>query len=334
MCSSVNSSSDGTSAFLPTASAMEDSAKIKGVSFVSTSAIAGSNQFRAAKDNSNCEWVSLMPFGFCDENGHEVKYNADFQWVGERSEGIAKYIDSARTCGLKIMLKPQVWFWNSFTGDFKCDSEKEWTEFEHSYLLFIMEFCKLAEEKQVEMFSIGTEWKTFVMQRPKFWNRLIDSVRTNYSGQLTYASNWDCYDKIPFWNKLDIIGIDAYFPLSDKPKASRKELKSRFNALNMELEQFASRENRRILFTEYGWRSASNWLKEPWSSDLTAETNLAIQKEIYEVFYETTWSRSWFAGGFVWKWFPDHERSGGKSNDRFTPQNKPAQEVIKAQYGT
>jgi hypothetical protein len=40
-------------------------------------------------------------------------------------------------------------------------------------------------------------------------------IRKIYTGKLTYAANWDDFDKVPFWKELDYIGIDAYFPLSD-----------------------------------------------------------------------------------------------------------------------
>lgn len=37
--------------------------------------------------------------------------------------------------------------------------------------------------------------------------------------------------------------------------------------------------------------------------------------------------------GGLWKWFHNHGQVGGNNNNRFTPQNKPALEVIKKAYG-
>ena len=48
----------------------------------------------------------------------------------------------------------------------------------------------------------------------------------------------------------------------------------------------------------------------------------------------TFWKEPWFAGGFVWKWFHRHEKVGGKDNPMFTPQNKPAENEIRAYYKT
>ena len=50
--------------------------------------------------------------------------------------------------------------------------------------------------------------------------------------------------------------------------------------------------------------------------------------------FDTFWKEEWFAGGFIWKWFHDHEQSGGGDNSRFTPQNKPAETVIKTNYAS
>jgi hypothetical protein len=55
---------------------------------------------------------------------------------------------------------------------------------------------------------------------------LIKKVRAVYSGKLTYAENWDCIDKVLFWDQLDYIGVDAYFPISKKKKQKMKEIRA------------------------------------------------------------------------------------------------------------
>ena len=47
----------------------------------------------------------------------------------------------------------------------------------------------------------------------KQWVQLINKTRTIYKGQLTYAANYDNYHEVDFWEHLDFIGINAYFPL-------------------------------------------------------------------------------------------------------------------------
>lgn len=60
--------------------------------------------------------------------------------------------------------------------------------------------------------------------------------------------------------------------------------------------------------------------------------NLEAQINMMQVLFETFWDEDWFAGGFVWKWFHNYEQSGGENDSRFTPQNKPVEVIIKAQY--
>jgi hypothetical protein len=40
------------------------------------------------------------------------------------------------------------------------------------------------------------------------------------------------------------------------------------------------------------------------------------------------WDKEWMAGGYIWKWFPFHNRAGGNKDDQFTPQNKLAEKRI------
>lgn len=57
---------------------------------------------------------------------------------------------------------------------------------------------------------IRTECKTAVNLRPLFWESLIKSIRAEFKRVVSYAANWDNYQNIPFWDKLDFICIDAF----------------------------------------------------------------------------------------------------------------------------
>jgi hypothetical protein len=73
-------------------------------------------------------------------------------------------------------------------------------------------------------------------------------------------------------------------------------------------------------------------LKEPWNSNRAiASKNHNLQARALKVIYEEFWTQNWFAGGYLWKWH-QNENSGGLDNDRFTPQNKPAENTLKEYY--
>ena len=169
--------------------------------------------------------------------------------------------------------------------------------------------------------------------RPDFWNQLIKDVKSVYKGKLTYAENWDTFASVHFWTELDFIGIDAYFPLSEEKHPTKEDLITGWKLHKTNVELLSKQTKKRVLFTEYGYRSVDFTAKEPWDSSRENNiVNLEAQFVALEVLYDEFWQEDWFAGGFLWKWFHDHENVGGKNNFMFTPQNKPAENIVREQY--
>lgn len=308
--------------------------KINGVSFVaSRDSILQENIGPLMKINA--DYAAIMPFGFIKNLEHpEISYNHERQWFGETQEGAKQYIKMLHKNGIKVMIKPQIWVWRGeFTGLLKMASEEDWLELENSYSNFIIEFAKVAEAEKVEIFCIGTELEKFIEHRPEYWCTLIPEVKKVYKGKLTYAANWDEYKRVPFWDALDYIGVDAYFPISESKTPTIEEARNGWQRWKKELKKVSEKENKKILFTEYGYRNVDFAGKEPWVSDrrLTS-TNFEAQANTLQGLYEEVWTEQWFAGGFLWKWFIHHKGVGGETDNQFTPQNKPAEAVVKEHY--
>lgn len=309
-------------------------AKINGVSFVA----AGEAASQAHVDpvlGIYADHASVMPYGFIREPGvPEIIFNTDGQMFGETRAGARQYIELLHQNGIEVMLKPQLWIWRGlFTGELEMQSEADWQQLEAAYSDFILTYATLAEETRAELFCIGTELKRFVQARPEFWRRLIAQVRERYSGQLTYAANWDEYDQVPFWTELDLIGIDAYFPLSEERDPSVAALREGWARWKEPMKAMSLRLNRPVVFTEYGYRSVDFTARKPWMYDRNQErVNLQAQSNAKTALFEEFWHEPWFAGGFVWKWFINYPLSGGPMDNQFTPQNKPAERVIRAYY--
>ncbi len=308
--------------------------KINGVSFVGSREKVDQTHIDPVVA-VNANYAAVMPFGFVRSLGSpNVVFDTDRQWYGETRAGAKQYIDLLRKNGIKIMLKPQIWVWRGeFTGDMMMQSETDWKTLEETYRKFIVTFAKLAEETKAEVFCIGTELEEFVKYRPDYWKQLIAQVREVYKGKLTYAANWDEYPRTPFWEQLDFIGIDAYFPLSESENPTPEELQIGWEKWKVSMMTFSEEKERPILFTEFGYRSMDYTAHKPWLVDYNkVQVNLGAQADALRVIFEEFWSEDWFAGGFVWKWFIHHDRSGGANDNRFTPQNKPAEEVIRSFY--
>ena len=183
----------------------------------------------------NTEWIALVPYGFSRIDQPSIRYNLDRQWWGEKEEGIIECIRLAHENSIKVMLKPQVYIHNSWVGDVDFGSEKEWLEWEKGYSEYIHFYAKMAAEYQVELFCIGTEYKIAVKKRTKFWRNLIAEIRTYYSGELIYSSNWDGYEKVPIWDALDYIGISAYFPLTEQKTPTLNSLNVKWRPIKSKL---------------------------------------------------------------------------------------------------
>ena len=308
--------------------------KINGVSFVAAGEAADQSHVNpVVKINAN--YAAVMPFGFIKNLEHpDIVHNTERQWFGETRAGAKQYIEELRKQNIKIMIKPQIWVWRGeFTGNIKMTSEESWKALEDSYTSFILEYTELAEEVNSEILCIGTELELFVKHRPEYWSNLIKKIKTIYKGKLTYAANWDEFKRTPFWDQLDYIGIDAYFPVSDEQTPTFETCMQGWRTHKPIIQEMSIKHNKPILFTEYGYRSVDYSGKEPWVSDRSMkEVNLKAQENTTKALYETFWKEEWFAGGFIWKWFIKYDEVGGEANHMFTPQNKPVEKVIRAYY--
>ncbi|MFD0834260.1 glycoside hydrolase [Mariniflexile aquimaris] len=308
--------------------------KINGVSFVASREPINDTHIYPV-NHINANWAAIMPFGFIRELTHpEIVFNTNRQWFGETRIGAKQYIESLRKHHIKIMLKPQIWVWRGeFTGGIKMASEADWKQLEDSYSKYILEYANLAQEVHAEIFCIGTELESFIDHRPEYWKQLIVEIRKIYKGKLTYAANWNEYDRTPFWGDLDYIGIDAYFPVSDEKTPTLEACKNGWKVYKPVIKVFSESHKKPILFTEFGYRSVDYSGNEPWRSDRTMTVvNLEAQSNTTKALFEEFWNEDWFAGGFLWKWFHNYTDAGGENDSQFTPQNKPAETIIKSFY--
>lgn len=300
---------------------------IHGIGFEAPPRPADSTVFYEMK-STNANWIALMPFAYTPPGTGHVIFNQSRQWWGERPEGIIACTQMARKQNFQIMLKPQIWIGNGqFTGAYTLATDSLWQELEREYANYILFYAQLADSLHIELFCIGTELEVFVKSRPQFWTKLIQDIRRIYHGKLTYAENWDAYSRVSFWQELDYIGVDAYFPLSKSKTPSVDELLDSWKKPANELAGLSNKLNRPILFTEYGYRSMDACAAQPWDSDSDEAVNMEAQQNAYEALFRTFHHAAWFAGGFSWKWH-NHSAAGGMQNNDYTPQNKPVLQTL------
>jgi len=283
------------------------------------------------------DWISQTPFGWCRSvhSAEVILASGSRVYWGESDEGLSQTARNARAMGIKTLLKPHLWVGHrDWVGNLKMESDAAWKAWFESYEKFILHYAALAEREKMDALALGTEL-CGTTSRTAEWKSLIAKVRAVYRGPLTYCANWEEVERVPFWSDLDFIGVQAYYPLSDSPHPKPRELRASWDRIASRLEQLSRRTGRPIAFTEVGYRSIAGGVREPWNWDTDGGPDLNLQSEAYRALFDSLWSRPWFDGTFIWKWNPylgaGRHPSAEVERD-FTPQGKPALEVIRKYY--
>ncbi len=308
--------------------------KVSGITLVAPPQPFGQNPFQEIKE-LNAGWIAIVPFAFSHKGEPMVRYSHRRQWWGETPEGIRQTIEEAKNSGLKVMLKPQVYIPGGWVGDMNFTKEEDWLIWEKSYEEYIINLVCIAEEMQVDIFCIGTEYKFAIIKREEFWRKLTAKIRSTYSGKLTYSANWDHYRDFPLWDMMDYIGISAYFPISHHKQPSVFVLQKKWKPVVRQLKKFAEKHEKQILFTEYGYLSVDGCAGETWLLEKDVKSlpiNEEAQANAYYALLSTFNQESFWAGGFLWKWFPEMKGHEGYPERDYTPQGKLAEKIIRKWY--
>lgn len=275
-------------------------------------------------------WISQTPFGW-QQTPFDTLIRAETfsqtPWWGESKKGISVTTMLAQQHGIKTLLKPHLWIRDSWPGEIEMRSESEWKAWFNQYENFILPYAELADSVGIEIFCIGTELHKTV-KRPE-WKTLIKKIKEVYHGQLTYAANFSGeFEDVSFWKELDYIGVQAYFPIASGKQPDLKELQEGWNDPLNRIEKVYKKYNKPVLFTELGYKSTTDAALEPWRwPGKNEEVSMETQSNCYEAFFKTVWPRDYIAGVYFWKWYPHAPRHSTEGD--FTPQGKPAEEVMK-----
>ena len=309
----------------------KDVFKIKGISLVAPVRVIDSSAM-APVLNVNANSIAIMPYAFCSVANPAVKYNSQGQWWGESDAGVLGTIAIAHSKNLTVMLKPHLWLSRGeYTGKLNFDQDTAWVRWEQTYSDYILHFAQIAQDSKVDLFCFSTELGGPIKARPQFFQTLITAVKAVYKGKITYAGNWDDYANFPFWKQMDYVGVDAYFPISKSATPTIEEITEGWQPHLTKLEKLSKQLKLPIMFTEYGYRNADFAAQAPWEEANTQQNDIA-QSNALEGFYTSIKGKSWFAGGYLWKWYVDEPRRRNRTID-FTPQGKKAEVVVKQWYG-
>jgi hypothetical protein len=287
------------------------------------------------------DWISETPFGWsASPHDPDVALSGGaFQgywgmW-GESDDGLAETARLARARGIKTLLKPHVWVRSGeWVGETEMKTEEDWRRWFAAYEAFILHYAALAEREGMDGLAIGTELPK-TSKRTADWRRIVARVRETYHGPLTYCANWHEAEDVGFWDALDFVGVQAYYPLVASEHPKPEEIRAAWVPIVARLGALAKRTGRRIVFTEVGYRSLAGCLSEPWKWGAEGTVDLDLQRDAYREMFGCLWDQPWFGGTFVWKWQPWLGSAGpavGRALGDFTPQGKPALDAIRDRY--
>ena len=251
-------------------------------------------------------WIAIHPYARIDRTGEVTWRNREGD-SNEAPEWIRRPIEEAHRQGLKIMIKPHLAYWGSYSwrGDIAYDSAEEWELFFTSYLAWIRKMARFSQG--ADAFVVGTELDRTIGHEEQ-WREITAAVRDEYDGPLTYAANWTDYERVPFWDALDAIGIQAYFPVVDRGEQdvppSLEELEAGWAAIMARVRNYGDRTGKPIVFTELGYNRSELAPYEPWNNQVGGEHADLLQQLCMQVALVAVANEPSVRGGFLWKWFP------------------------------
>jgi hypothetical protein len=243
------------------------------------------------------------------------------------TQSVAQVILKARSIGgqLAIAIKPHV---DVDTGEWRgriapADAEA-WFD---SYGSFIATWADFAQSMGVEQFVVGTELAGTVQEDAR-WRALIDDVRARYAGEILYAASWDEAGKVPFWDRVDVVGVNFYGPVAVRADAGRFEFLKGWQPWLDRLRLLHKQAGRDIIISEIGYRSIDGAGMHPYDFDRAARSDVSEQADLYWAALQALGDKPWIRGVYWWNWLVS---SGADAAFDYTPEGKPAeQELIDA----
>jgi hypothetical protein len=271
------------------------------------------------------EWVAIHPYSEVRRDG-SIRIRRRAADTGYLPSAVQR----ARHAGIDLFWKPHLAYWGSFEwrGAIEFGNDQTaWRRFFDGYREFILDQARFAEASGLSLFAVGVELEATTHFEPE-WRRIIADVRRVYSGRITYAANWDSLSKVPFWDALDLIGVQAYFPLSEATDPDRASLEKGWERHLKSLREISERHAKPVLFTEIGYDLSASAAREPW---LTASRdnarNRALRSLLITTALEQVERQPFIAGMFWWKWIP-----GRRGSDDFAMRDSQARELLRRSW--
>ncbi len=279
-------------------------------------------------------WIAITPFGRVADlagSGIDLTFEAPFD---RNRRDVTRAIEMAHARGMHVLLVPHLWV---ESGDWRAlidpKSDAGWARWSEGYLRFIRTWARVAEATHAEMFSAGVELRSWVTTpRAPSFTRVLREARRVYHGLLTYSANWDDVDETVILGDLDVIGLNAFYPLEDAPGASGPSMAEGARLVREKVHQLAEKWQKPVLFTETGYTTRPDPARRPWEWPDTmshVKVDEPAQAVAYRALLGAVLDEPDFAGFFVWRVFADPDDTSQEAPWGFSPRGKRAELVVR-----
>ncbi len=260
----------------------------------------------------HANWVAIHPYARIEADGsvrfRPIDPDAPPDWLRVPQE-------EARARGFGLMVVPHLAYWGSpfrWRGDIAFEDPAALERFFEQYGAWIETLARATRGAQA--FVVGSELDRLVRHEAR-WRALIARARAATGAHLTYAANWDAYADVPFWDALDAIGVEAYFPLSQADDPGESELERAWDGVLGPLRALSRATGKPVVFTELGYNASLDAARAPYAYAQTRGPERARAERLQARCLRVALcvlarERSWLRGAFLWKWFvgePGHD---------------------------
>lgn len=287
--------------------------------FPNVYASEGARRMLVALPRYGVDAVALVPYAFSPRARPQVRMPGAQSW--ESDDGLEQLSRLAHARGIKVLLKPSLWLEGGFPGDLEFSSAKDRARWFAEYRTFLEHYARLATTIHADVFCVGTELAKLTPYEDE-WRKLIACVRELYPGPLVYAANFGTeFESIKFWDALDYIGLQEYYPLPDNLST---------DAVVQKVETVQRKFQHPVIFTEAGFSSYELPNREPWNDSAHGKLARDAQARCYEAILRAFYNKPYFQG--VYWWAVRTNGQGGPQDGSHTPWGKPAMQVLARWY--
>lgn len=280
-------------------------------------------------------WVSLTPFGRVGSAaglGVDPRFETD---VRANRDGLGRAIDQAHARGLRVLVVPHLWVESGeWRATINPSDDAAWAKWTASYTRYVVDWARVAEAHHADLFAVGVELRSWVTTaRVASFRSVIQSVRKSYHGYLTYSANWDDAVDTLIWNDVDLIGINAFYPLADGPNATLEAMRTRATNLARDVRALGERYRKPVYFSEMGYTTRPDpaWKPWEWPEDLGHPVvDEGAQAVATEALLTPFMDDATFPGFFVWRVYADPNDVSQEPAWGFSPRGKRAERTLRS----